>query len=365
MVRTISHAHPMNSASDQTVSSRYSASPHSLQHDGAATAGYPTISFSDADRHVDPSVFNQYSYPMSRSTSGASDGPEYANPRLLTPSFENTEVELRKVSDSLGRFPSRYNHTLSPHIEVASPHTNMGQLAPHPQPSSDNMYEAAARGWGSDFAMSAERGKTEMTGFQEDTDYERERAQQIMNNRKLLEDVGLGGNGSVSPDWIEVDRADEQFVRTRETSNGAPKSRKASATPKRRLPSEAPVRASPRIASQYRNVSYAHLDGEDHESEEDEYNSDAEVDDEMDEEEFRPVKRFKGGRSGGGRRTSYAKVSRASRSCMCALLTRSPRERSNCPSTGSSWPTRRSLTCTPYSTTRSTTTCPSTPTLSP
>lgn len=139
---------------------------------------------------------------MSRSTSGATDGTEYGNPRLLTPGYEvpygQTESDLRKVSDSLGgRFPSgRFTHTLSPHIEVASP--GMGGMEAHPQPDM-GMYVSAARGWGSDFALSAERGK-EMGGFHghDETDYERERAQQIMNNRKLLEDVGLGGGSPVS-----------------------------------------------------------------------------------------------------------------------------------------------------------------------
>lgn len=68
------------------------------------------------------------------------------------------------------------------------------------------------------------------------------------------------------------------------------------------------VRASPRIASQYRGVSYANLDGEmqDADSEEDEYASEADVEEEADEEEFRPAKRNKGGRGGGGRKLSYA-----------------------------------------------------------
>ena len=45
---------------------------------------------------------------------------------------------------------------------------------------------------------------------------------------------------------------------------------------------------------------------QDPDSEEDEYASEADVEEEADEEEFRPAKRNKGGRGGGGRKLSYA-----------------------------------------------------------
>jgi hypothetical protein len=62
------------------------------------------------------------------------------------------------------------------------------------------MYHAGngQRFWSNDFAMDRVDTKPviQMGG---ETDYERERAQQIMSNRKLLEDVGLGDmGGSVS-----------------------------------------------------------------------------------------------------------------------------------------------------------------------
>jgi len=204
MVRTISHRHPMYSATEQTASSRYSASPHSLTHDAPPTAGFPSFNFSEPEqRHVDPTIFNSYS--MSRSTSGASDMAE-VNTRLLTPSYEppaqSHEAELRKVSDSLGhlgRVPSGkyYGNSLSPHMGPMSPQIGFG---PHPQPNM-GMYVSAARGWGSDFAMSAERGKNDMPfQAQVDTDYERERAEQILNNKKLLEEMGLVGDNQVSRD---------------------------------------------------------------------------------------------------------------------------------------------------------------------
>lgn len=100
--------------------------------------------------------------------------------------------------------------------------------------------------------------------------------------------------------------------------------RKPSTHLKRRLASDGPgevlllvivpymlmaVRASPRIASQYRNVSYASLDGEQMVDDgSDEYNSD-EDQDEYEEEDFRPSKQSKGGyRNGGGRRVASTSV---------------------------------------------------------
>jgi hypothetical protein len=205
MIRTISHAHPMHSATEHTASSGYSSSPHSLTHEAPPTAGYPSFNFFEPEeRHINPAIFNSYS--MSRSTSGASEMAE-VNTRLLTPSFDQPmdqhEADLRKVSSSLGslgRIPSGkyYGNTLSPHMEAMNPHIGLG---PHPQPDM-GMYVNAARGWGTDFALSAERGKNDMPfqalQAQADTEYERERAEQIMNNKKLLEEIGLGGDSQVS-----------------------------------------------------------------------------------------------------------------------------------------------------------------------
>lgn len=201
MIRTVAHAHPMQSASEATASSRYSASPHLTSHEAPPTAGFPSFNFSDVEeRHVNPAIFNSYS--MSRSTSGASDPPDYNNPRLLTPNYEGSmnshEAELRKVSDTLGRLPSSryYTHNVSPHLDMASPHLTASGFAPHPQPNM-GLYANPSRAWGNDFATSAERGKLDVFGYNSETDYERERAQQILNNKKLLEEVGLGEEGQV------------------------------------------------------------------------------------------------------------------------------------------------------------------------
>ena len=147
---------------------------------------------------------------MSRSTSGASEAANDINGRLLTPHLDYRpgdsplnphEAELRKVSDSLGRISSGryYPHTLSPQLELQGGHHALGGgFGAHPQPDmSAYMNQNMPRGWGNDYALSAERGamKAEMN-IHGETDYERERAQQIMSNRKLLEDVGLGADGN-------------------------------------------------------------------------------------------------------------------------------------------------------------------------
>lgn len=235
MIRTISHAHPMQSATEQTASSRYSSSPNSANHDtnlapphsatGAAQhpsgSTYSMISMGhdpSDHRHVNPSIFN--SQPMSRSTSGASEAAGEINTRLLTPHYDyrespNThEVELRKVSDSLGgRVPSGryYQHTLSPHPEYpnefapAPAYTdhngNLGDgsaiFGAHPQPDMGYLGSNTPRNWGNDFALSAERVETKPDITFAETDYERERAQQIMSNKKLLAEIGLGGGPTV------------------------------------------------------------------------------------------------------------------------------------------------------------------------
>ena len=198
MIRTISHAHPMHSATEQTDSTRYSSSPPA-NFNAPPTAGYPSFNFgATSERHVNPNIFN--SYPMSRSTSGASDNVEF-NTRLLTPHYEQShESDLRKVSDSLGRFaPDRgYPPTLSPNVDLVSPQLH-GHGFAHPQPDM-GMYVSAARGWGSEYAMSAERGKNSMpfAAPQALTEYERQRQEQILHNRKLLDEVGLGSESQVS-----------------------------------------------------------------------------------------------------------------------------------------------------------------------
>ena len=198
MIRTVSHAHPMNSATDQTESSRYSSSPPA-HFVAPPTAGYPSFTFgATSERLVNPNIFN--SYPMSRSTSGGSDNVDL-NTRLLTPHYESShEADLRKVSDSLGRFTSNrvYPQTLSPNLDLVSPQLHSDGFA-HPQPDM-GMYVSAARGWGSEYAMSAERGKNSMpfAAPQALTEYERQREEQILHNRKLLAEVGLGGDSQVS-----------------------------------------------------------------------------------------------------------------------------------------------------------------------
>lgn len=206
MIRTISHGHPMTSATEHTISSRYS-SPHSatLPNDAPPSAGAysippPSFNFQDPEqRHINPALFNQNSYPMSRSTSGASDAPHNVGHRLLTPHYEerhdrlnSSEQELRKVSDSLGRNRPFYSGTFTPNIDLLGHGLGLGV---HPQPEGDYF----SRGYSTEhFALSAERGETkpDIVGLHGDTEYERERAAQIMNNKKLLENVGLGAAGN-------------------------------------------------------------------------------------------------------------------------------------------------------------------------
>lgn len=72
-----------------------------------------------------------------------------------------------------------------------------------------------------------------MNGFHHETDYERERAQQIMNNRKLLEDVGLGGNSPVSRLFIPYSRLTISL-----SDQGSPALAERQSLAKRRLSSE-------------------------------------------------------------------------------------------------------------------------------
>ncbi|WWC92374.1 uncharacterized protein L201_007331 [Kwoniella dendrophila CBS 6074] len=329
MMRTVSHAHPMNSATEATVSSRYSSSPNSATGPlmnapptaaGQQTNPYPGIGLqapsfnsqnSEADsKHINPSVFQPSgSYSMSRSTSGNSDyGPETS--RLVTPAFEYredrlspAEQDLRKVSDSLGNYEAIGNRrlwsssssTFTPSFDL-QPHSI--HLAPHPQPQTDSIFFGGMKNnnYSNDhFTMSSERGGDQKPNIfsmgsgnnnnDADTDYERERQNQIMNNKKLLEDVGLGNPSSFS------------FRSARNSSNGGGRPRKASTQVKQRLRLGGPVRASPRIREMGRNVSYANLDDDRNTpgSDEDEYDSDAIGEGE---EDFRPSKRSKGSKAG-------------------------------------------------------------------
>ena len=134
---------------------------------------------------------------MSRSTSGASDAAA-DNHRLLTPHLEyngdhlnSAEQELRKYSDSLGRSSSRfYPGGYAPTFDVQSQ-----GLGPHPQPKAS----VFARKFPNEhFALSdeRERSKPDIMSFHADTEYERERAANMLNNKKLLDNVGLGAAGN-------------------------------------------------------------------------------------------------------------------------------------------------------------------------
>jgi hypothetical protein len=238
MMRTTSHAHPMYS--EHTASTRYSPDPNSaggLHHASPPSATLPvpnhypmssiqpTISVSDSQNqhqnqsrgHINPSLFNNNNdggnYPMSRSTSGASASDAgHDMGRLLTPNYpyeaqlqgQGREYlspidEIPKVSDpmsamGLGRnrlYPASY----APSYEQNGGH-GLG-LGPHPQLS-----ELFFRGnpYGDHYAMSSARGdvKPDVSMMGHDTEYERERQQQIMENRRLFEDIGLGQQ-TVSP----------------------------------------------------------------------------------------------------------------------------------------------------------------------
>ncbi|ORY31273.1 hypothetical protein BCR39DRAFT_96852 [Naematelia encephala] len=304
MMRTISHAHPMNSATDHTESSRYSSSPHSAGADAPATAsiappGYPMFQMQGNEPrigHINPALFNNSNnnYPMSRSTSGASDTGDM-NTRLLTPHYTYREElspgaqDLRKVSDSLGRMSASrfFPQNFTPSADLNG---HALGFAPHTQP--DSMYLARG-GYTNEahFALSAERGDIKPDATYGDNEYERERVKQIHANRRLLEEVGLGGGGG--------------FARPHDSNMNHDRTRKASTPLKKRLASER-VRASPRLASLHRNVSYADLDGgagsEPSDDDEDQYSM-GDVDDE---DEFRPTKKSKGSKGGYGRKTSYS-----------------------------------------------------------
>jgi hypothetical protein len=144
------------------------------------------------------------SYPMSRSTSGASGVSDngtnemMGGGRLLTPHYEyrDSHDELRRVSDpAMGITRDRlYPASYAPNYQAQGGH-GLG-LGAHPQPT-----EVYFRGNPyAEYAMSSERGDVKpslglMHGAHGDTEYERERQEQIMTNKRLLEEVGLGGGG--------------------------------------------------------------------------------------------------------------------------------------------------------------------------
>jgi len=139
---------------------------------------------------------------MSRSTSGASDAPKDTGHRLLTPHLEfrnehltPAEQEIRKASDSLGRASSRfYPGTFAPGFDFPNHGLSFGA---HPQPNATQF----GRGFANDHvAISAERGevKPDVGGVYGDTEYERERAAQIIDNKKIMDDVLGQARNSVS-----------------------------------------------------------------------------------------------------------------------------------------------------------------------
>ncbi|KAL7420872.1 hypothetical protein Q5752_004826 [Cryptotrichosporon argae] len=286
MMRTISHTHGIHSATEHTASTRYSPSPQSAAFDrlnppptatapGAYALQQPgqQLNYADADRkHIDTSLLAFNGYNMARSVSGGSGSSAEvdSNGRLVTPSFDyrstgymTTEQELRKVSDNLGRDP-RYNyHSYDPatgaHLQHGMGSYNRGYQQP------------------------------EHFGFVEHDDkvstntaYERERQAQIMQNRKLMGELGL---------------EQPPAPRSRSSSHATPKPRS-----KKRL-YDSPVRTSSRITS--RTVSYAHMDDNasaDESEGEDEFEPDVDDDD----EDFRPSKKAKGAKRSVARQVSYS-----------------------------------------------------------
>ncbi|WVR08658.1 hypothetical protein IAU60_005716 [Kwoniella sp. DSM 27419] len=305
MIRTVSHAHPMASATEQTASSRYSSSPPppiGLMDAPASAAvsggqsSYPSTGLSlglhtpsfhvqhtDGEiRSINPSLFNfGPSYPMSRSTSGASE-TEHETVRLVTPAYEYqpdrlspAEQELRKVSDSLGENTRKlYSPTFNPKWEFQS---HAPSVVPQPQPESAFF---AGRPFNHDqFALSTERGDIKPDIIYADTEYERERQAQIASNKKVFDEIGLG-DPSVG------------FRATRSPSVAAGAGRRKHSTPiKQRLRLDGPVRASPRLRELSRTVSYADLDAGplklDNEDEEYHYEE---------EDDYRLAKRSRGSR---------------------------------------------------------------------
>ncbi len=178
--------------------------------------GY-SVTYSENDsggqRHINPMLTMGSAQSMSRSTSGASE-PAQFDERLVTPfeyrqyhatmgpTLNPNEQDLRKVSDSLGRVGNRvYSQSFIPNFELSG---HSLSVQPHPQPQ--GMFFARGGDFTTDFAVSSERHdvKPELHGPL-DTEYERERASQIMQNKKTLESLGLGGQVSVRPFFRDAD----------------------------------------------------------------------------------------------------------------------------------------------------------------
>lgn len=179
-------------------------------------------------RHISPSVFDRHSnppplmanndgnYPMSRSTSGASDAEQ--TQRLLTPHYEYREqlspaaADLRKVSDNVGGYMPRY---------ASSDRYTPGPPG-YPQPAVQYWGRDAPGGHhhfdGGKYQQEQQQQQQQRQQQQQqqeqqqqhelpvvpENEYERERLEQISGNRKLLEDLGLGGGPTVSKVWTQL-----------------------------------------------------------------------------------------------------------------------------------------------------------------
>jgi hypothetical protein len=192
--RTISHANPMYSA-DHTQSSRYSSSPpHNSMHLAPPSAAPPTAQWQQTPhlqtpvlsvheaphdgrqhQHINPSMIT---YSMTRSASSGSDGDVN---NLLTPhlgyrdQISPAPQDMRKVSDSLRPFDNRY------------------------EPYPNNTYtQPGMQYWGRNLQPPQMHTFAERKEDLYDNEYERERAQQISGNKRLLEELGLGHGSGVS-----------------------------------------------------------------------------------------------------------------------------------------------------------------------
>jgi hypothetical protein len=195
-----------------------SASIHHSSYNMSSIQPQPTIHVSDPNQgrgHINPSLFNNNgnyvngsNYPMSRSTSGASASDAgHEMGRLLTPHYQfehrdhlSSHDDMRKVSDPMMNMGISKNRLYPASYATAyEQNGNHGLgLGAHPQPSEHylraggNQYGSGA-GLNDHYAMSSARGDVKPDlRVMDETDYEMERSQQILANRRLLEDVGLG-----------------------------------------------------------------------------------------------------------------------------------------------------------------------------
>lgn len=136
------------------------------------------------------------SQSMSRSVSGGSD-PTDVDGRLTTPvdyqhyqsQFASNDQELRKVSDTLIRNGKLYSQSFIPNFALSD---HALSIQPHPQPEGVFFRGGSNDMFGTNFAVSSERNdaKPNINPFA-DTDYERDRAARIMQNKQTLENLGL------------------------------------------------------------------------------------------------------------------------------------------------------------------------------